>query len=118
MCVNIVTQKRKIKYNTDKPLEEQIGKCNRVVVDYNQEDKDVLIFMKELERIVKNGISVDLNVQVIHNDNIKGFRAKKRIDKLKNDLDINDIIKYMVKSQKEVDEKLNDLINCCVGSNE
>lgn len=117
MCVKIFTKNVEKHYDTNKPLEEQLEGCKKIVVKYEPKDKSIPVFMKELERFAKHGIDAALNIQVIHNDNVSGAKTSKAVKKLKNDISVNELIKTFVLAHKEADKKLEELLNHCAGIN-
>lgn len=117
MCVKFVSNEIERPYDSAKPLEDQVRVADQIVINYEPFDATLDKFVQEIERLAKTGTDVALNIKVNHNNNIVGFRLKKRVNKASNDITLNEIIKLMVLSQAEVDKKLGDLANYCTGIN-
>lgn len=117
MCVKFVSNEIERSYDATKPLEDQVLVTDQIVINYEPFDETLDKFVQEIERITKTGKIVALNIKVIHNNHIVGFRLKKRMSRASNDITLNEIIKLMVLSQAEVDKKLEDLANYCTGMN-
>lgn len=115
MCIKLINCTQEIPYDIERPLEDQLEGCRQIVVNYEPFDKQVDKFLQEVQRFAKTGVSVNLNVKVIHNDNIAGFKVKRSLAKATNDITLNEIIKLMVLKQIEADKKLEDLANTFAG---
>lgn len=113
MCVMIIRDSGQVKYNPSIPLKPQIENSKEVIVNYVPGDSSVGAFVKEIENLIENGLSSSVNLKVNHNNNIFGLKTKKAIEKVKCDMKLNELIKLLVLSQKEVDKKLEDLMNVC-----
>jgi len=109
MCVKIVQAHCEIPYDTSRPLEDQLQGCEQIVVNYEPFDESVDHLLAEVQRIAKTGIDANLNIKVIHNDHIFGFKVKQQLDRARNDITLNEIIKLMVLSHCSIDRKLEDL---------
>ena len=114
MCITIVTAKKEVLYNTERPLEEQLKGSKKVVIDYDPSDTTLDTFLNEVEKLCKNGTSAKLNISFNHNNHLTGAKRKKEATKLSKDLDINEIIKLMVLAHSSVDKKLEELANYCM----
>ncbi len=112
MCVKIFNSGNEVSYDADQPLEAQIGDSSKVVINYDPQDPSIGKFLSEIERCTQNGVSLDLNLQVIHNNHLGGAKTKRLASKLSQDLCINDVIKAMATSYAETDKKLEELANC------
>jgi hypothetical protein len=113
MCVKIIGDGIECKYDSSKPLEEQVCDNRRVIINYEAKDPDVEKFIHEMERLCKTGISTNMTVKIEHNNDIKGIKAKKQLKRLEKDLDLNEAIKLLVKIQQSTDMKLETLSNFC-----
>lgn len=111
MCVKLVSQSEERAYDIDKPLEEQIKDCQQIVVNYQPFDKSVEKLCQEMQRFAKMGIDTKVSIKVVHNDNVVGFRVKKKLERASSDITLNEIIKLMVLSHHETDKKLEELFN-------
>ena len=112
MCIKIVNDGQEIPYDMFKPLEDQMVGCKQIIVDYEPYapyDKEVDVFLKEVQRFAKTGIDANLNIKVIHNNNLTGFKNKKKIKQATNAIALNDIIKLMVNYHSDADKKLKEL---------
>lgn len=115
MCVKIIREEGEFTYNPAKPLEDQLRGSSEVVVNYQPYDKSIDKFMEEMQKFAKMGVSTAFNIKVVHNDHISGASIKKNLKKAINDITLNEIIKVMVLSHTEMDQKLEELANCFVG---
>ena len=112
MCVKLVNQAHEeIPYDIEKPLEEQIKGCEQIVVNYEPFDKSVTKLVEEMKRFVTSGIDAKFAIKVVHNDSLSGFRVKKQMQRVTNNITLNEIIKLMVLSHMAIDKKLEDLTN-------
>lgn len=110
MCIKIVKAEKEIPYDIGRPLEDQLIGSSQVIVDYQPFDESIDSFLKEVERIVKNGISANLSIRVLHNNHIFGFKVKQKLKSATNNMVLNDIIKLMVLSQIKTDKKFEELM--------
>jgi hypothetical protein len=115
MCVKIVTSNSEVGYDMEIPLESQITNADKVVINYDPQDPSIDKFMNEMKRCTLNGINLDLNLQVFHNDHLAGAKVKRTAEKLSNDMNVNEIIKAMAISFDNADKKLEELYNCIFG---
>jgi len=115
MCIKLVNDKEEKPYDMARPLEEQIQGCQLIVVNYAPFDKSVDCFLSEVERFAKTGIDAKLNIRVVHNDYIVGFKLKQKLNRASNDITLNEIIKLIVLSHVETDKKLEELANTFAG---
>lgn len=111
MCVKLVSANDVREYDVDRPLEDQIKDCERIVVNYQPFDTQVDRLLQEMQRFALTGISTNVPIQVIHNDNLLGYKAKKKLQKASNDITLNEIIKLMVLSHAALDKKLEEISN-------
>lgn len=113
MCIRIIHKDAEVKYNSKKPLEQQLYGSEQVVIKYEPKDRDIDIFVGEVERLCKTGICINTNIKVLHNDNLKGAKAKKLMGRLSKDLNLNEAIKILVTMQSETNKKLEALSTFC-----
>lgn len=115
MCIRIIGLDSDVKYNSEKPLEEQIVGSKEVVIKYDPKDTDIDKFLCEMERLCSNGVSLgtDLRVDVIHNNHLSGVKAKKQVKRLNKDLNLNEAIKLLTSLQSKTDKTLEELSNFC-----
>lgn len=113
MCIRIIGQNTEAKYDSKRPLEEQLCGSEQIVIRYEPKDADIPKFVDEVERLCKTGISFNTNVNVVHNNHLKGAKAKKIMNKLMKDLNLNEAIKILVSLQSETDKTLESLSNFC-----
>ena len=109
MCIKIVNDKQEVSYDDSKPLEDQLLGCEQIIVNYEPFDTKIDKFLQEVDRFSRTGISEKLNIKVMHNNHIFGFKVKQKLQQASNKLVLNDIIKLMVLSQLETDRKLEEL---------
>lgn len=109
MCVKLVSASDVREYDVDRPLEEQIKDCERIVVNYQPFDTQVDRLLQEMQRFALTGISTNVKIQVIHNDNLLGYKTKKKLQKASNDIDINEIAKLLVLYHHIADKSLESI---------
>lgn len=114
MCIKIVNNSTITAYREDLPLEAQILGAQEIIVDYSPQDSSIDTFLNEISRICESGNSLDLKINVIHNDNLMGAKAKKVVTKLEKQLQINEFIKNMVKLQQNADRELESIATLCL----
>jgi len=114
MCVKIFSDKSETEYDASRPLEDQIGGSNKIVIDYRPEDSSIEKFVDEVERICKNGISCNLNIEVMTNNILRGAKIKRKAKELVFDLKLNDLIKLMSTVQSVTDKKLEEMSQLCL----
>lgn len=113
MCIRIIHKDAEFKYNSKKPLEQQLYGSEQVVIRYEPKDRDIDIFVGEVERLCKTGVCINANIKVLHNNHLKGAKAKKLMDRLSKDLNLNEAIKILVTMQSETNRKLEELSTFC-----
>jgi hypothetical protein len=114
MCIKIFNSTNESEYDTDRPLEEQVGESDRIVIDYSPEDSSIEKFVGEVERICRNGVSCNLNIEVLTNNILKGAKVKRQTRALEFDLKLNDLIKLMATVQSHTDKKLEEMSELCL----
>jgi len=114
MCVKFKKSSREIAYKTEEPLELQLVGASEVFVDYKPRDPSITKFVKEMERMTKQGLDEYPQITVRHNNHITGARIKKKIEKISNDITLNKLMKLMAKSHYETDKKLEEMVNICI----
>lgn len=115
MCIKIVNSYEEIPYNINIPLEKQLRQSDQIIVNYEPFDKSISPFLADVERIVNTGIDTKLNIRVVHNDDIFGFKMNQKMKKATNDMAVNEIIKLMALTQCVTDKKLEELAKECKG---
>lgn len=113
MCIRIIKPGEEFQYDSTKSLEEQLCGSQHVVINYEPKNNDIDRFSDELEKLCKRGTSINVSVDVVHNNHIKGAKAKKRVGRLMNDLNLNEAVKLLVTLQSKVDRKLEELADFC-----
>lgn len=114
MCIKIFSSANEVEYDMDKPLEDQVGESNKIVIDYSPEDPSIEKFVDEVERICKNGVTCNLNIEVMTNSILKGGKVKRQTKALEFDLKLNDLIKLMTMTQSHTDKKLEEMSELCL----
>lgn len=115
MCVRIIGPDTETKYDAKRPLEEQIKGSEQIVIRYEPKDPDIDKFLGEMERFCKMGISTNITVEVSHKNSLKGARAKKQVNRIMRDLDLNEAIKLLVNLHSKCDRTLREMSNICKG---
>lgn len=116
MCVKILRSGVSSEFNPSEPLEYQAWGAEKIVVNYNPVDPtigNVDLFIGEMERLCKTGISCNVDIQFNANNNLNGLRIERKLEKLKEKLDINELVKKLVMGHDECQRKLRELSSMC-----
>jgi hypothetical protein len=114
MCIRIISSdSEEIKYNSKRPLEEQIAGSKEVIIKYDPKDTDIDKFLIEMRSLVCRGISTNVKVDVVHSNFLKGIKAKQQINRIKKELTVNEAIKLLSNLQSTTDKCLEELSNFC-----
>lgn len=92
--------------------------AKEVVVNYDPKDPfidNAEIFVSELDRLCKSGISCNIEISVNANNHLNGIKLERKIENLKNTLDTNEFIKKLTKWHADTDRKLTELSAMCLG---
>jgi hypothetical protein len=114
MCVIIKKIDHDVEYDSSFPLNTQIETNDQLFIDYKENCADVESLLKEIERLRFSGEMPECDIKVNYNNTLCGFKLKKQMDKIKNDINVSELIKLMVLSYQNTNKKLEDLINACV----
>lgn len=116
MCVKILKSNCQEIYDPAVSFKEQVVGADKIIVDYAKKDKTIAHFIKELRNCKENGTKISAKIDVMHHDNIEGFKVKNAVNKIVDGMVLNEFIKLAVSSQKEIDQKLEDIQNICTGN--
>lgn len=115
MCIKILRSHGEFEFEPTEPLEYQIRGAKQVVIDYDPSDSRIECFMAEMDRIVKTGVSCQMNIKVNSNNYIKGHQFKKKIEDASKKLDLNEVVKIIVNTHADADRKLSEMSEMCLG---
>lgn len=115
MCIKIINSNAEAKYDSERPLEDQLHGSKEIVIRYEPRDSDMDKFLTEIERFCKMGISTGVTVKVLHSNNIKGAMAKRQVSRMMRDLDLNEAIKILVSLHSKYDRTLKEMSEICKG---
>ncbi len=115
MCIKIVRSHEEVEFNPSELLESQVRGAKQVVIDYDMNDTKIQSFMDQIDRIIKTGVSCQMNIKVQANNSLLGYRLEKKAKKISKELDINEAIKTIVSNHSETDRKLEELSEMCMG---
>jgi len=118
MCVKIIRSKEEVEFNPQEPLEQQVRGAKQIVVNYDPEDKRIQSFMEQVERIVRTGVSCQMNICVKPNNTLAGLRVERQFEMFNEELKMNEVVKALVKSHHETDKRLMEMSEMCLGRNE
>ena len=113
MCVKIVTAEEDHAFDVSRPLEEQVIGCKQIIVNFVPHDPQVEKFLDEIERFTKTGVVCNLNIKVIHNNEILGAKAKRQTNQFKEDMSLNELVKMMALTYDRTDRALEEIFNMC-----
>lgn len=115
MCIKIFNENLESSYDPELPLESQVNGNEKIVINFDPADASINKFIKDIQRCAKTGTCQNLTVDVIHNNNVFGMKVRNTIKKAVKDLTVNDLIKTIVKSYSEADNKLSEMSKKCTG---
>jgi len=118
MCVKILKNNTEVSFDPEKEFMPQVNGAEKVVVNYQPKDKEVMGFIKCMEQCVKLGVNPNIKLQVNYDNQIEGARAKRKLKKALNDINLNEIVKLMVFAQNSVDKKLEEISSLCLKEND
>lgn len=118
MCIKIIGYEKELEFNTHEPLEHQILGATDIFVNYDPIDPKISCFMDEIERMAEHGISCNAHIKVNNNSYIEGIKLEKRLKKIKTKLHVNEIVKNISLLHTNIDKKLGEISEMCLGKNE
>ena len=113
MCIKIVKEDSEISYDPQIPLENQIKDSEEIFINYNSKDESIGKFLSEMERICAIGINLNVKINFVNTNSIEGARTKRKVKKIKKDLNINEAIKLLTSLQLKTDKTLQELAVFC-----
>ena len=116
MCIKIIGSEQSLEFNPSEPLEQQVTNAKEVVVNYDPEDPmidNIKLFVNQMERLCKNGISCTVDIKVNSNNHLNGIRLERQIEKLKNKLDVNELVKKVSSFHYDAEHGLCELSEMC-----
>lgn len=114
MCIKIVHTHDEFEFEPGKLLEQQVKGAKQIIIDYKPNDTRIEAFMDQMGRIVRTGVSCQMNIQVKSNNTLSGYRLGRQIDKAINNLELNEVVKSLVNSYSETDRKLQEIQEFCM----
>jgi hypothetical protein len=114
MCVKIICSDHEHEFNTLMPLEQQVLGATEIVVSYDPLDPKIDSFVSEVERMVKTGISCNVDIKVNSNNCLNGLKLERRLEKLKVRLDVNEVVKGLTAFHATTDQKLSEMLQVCL----
>ena len=115
MCITIVRSHEEVEFTPDEPLEYQVRGAKQVVINYKPEDSSIEKFMEQMDRIVKNGISCQMNIKVNNNSYLNGYKFERKLEQANKNIEVNELIKTLVSNHYETDKKLGEISEMCFG---
>lgn len=113
MCVKIVKEDLELKYDPEIPLEKQLEGSEEVFINYDSNDDSITKFLSEMERVCSIGLDLNVKINFVNNNSIQGARSKRKVKKIKKDLNLNEAIKILVDLQSKTDKTLKELSAFC-----
>lgn len=89
--------------------------ANAILVDYDELDPRIGRFVDQMEQMVKSGASFKADIKVNANNTIEGMKLERTLEKLKMKLDINEVVKGLSTFHYDMDTKLCEIENICLG---
>ena len=109
MCVKIICSDHEHEFDPDQPLERQIVGAKEIFVSYSPVDSKIPFFLKELDRLCSNGISCNLDFKFKANNDLEGFRVERRLEKIKQGFELNEVVKSLSNMYDKTDKKLQEI---------
>lgn len=113
MCVKILKENLELKYDPKIPLEKQIDGSEEIFINYDSSDESISRFLSEMERICSIGLNLNVKINFVNENFIDGARTKRKIKKIKKDLNLNEAIKILTGLQSKTDKTLKELSAFC-----
>ena len=114
MCIKIIHSGDEQEFNQFEPLEQQTIGAKEVLVNYDPVDPKIDQFVDEMERFCKTGISCEFDIKVNPNNNLDGFKLRRKLQKIKYQLDVNEAIKKLTTIHAETDKKILEIAEMCM----
>lgn len=114
MCVKMIIDDLPYAYDPQRNFLEQAKRCSKVIVEYAPGDEQISHFLQEIQKCVKNGTLLALDVKVNYGNYLEGFKTKKEINHAMSDICLNEVVKLMALSQHAADNKLEEISSICL----
>ena len=114
MCIKIIGTEE-IEFNPKEPLENQILDAKEIIVSYDPIDPKIPSFVGQIEMMVEKGIGCKANIVFNANNYLNGLKLERKLEKLKLKLDVNEVVKGIIKSHAYTDKKLQEMSEMCIG---
>lgn len=108
MCIKIIGNEEQ-EFNASQPLENQIDGAKQIIVDYDPNDSRIDSFIGQMELMAKNGVNCTADIKININDYLAGTALKRKIEKLKKDMNVNELIKELAKFHYDTNRKLYEI---------
>lgn len=115
MCIKIVSDLEQKEFDPMLPLESQVCNAKQILVSYDPQDIKIPTFVYQIENMVQNGMELKADIKVDPKNNLDGLRLERRLELLKEQLEINEIIKGISSFHATTDKKLCELSAMCLG---
>lgn len=113
MCIKIVKTHEEVEFEPNEPLEYQVRGAKQVVINYDPDDDRIQSFMDQMGRIVKSGVSCQMNIKVNSTNSLKSYQFERQLEEASKNLQVNEAITMLVKKQHETDKKLSEMQQIC-----
>lgn len=118
MCVKIICSDHEHEFDPSWALEKQIIGAKEILVSYEPSDSKIDSFVGQVERMVRNGISFNVDIKVKANNYITRMKFKKQLENLKLKLNVNEIVKNICNFHNHADSKLCEISEMLEKTNE
>ena len=115
MCVKIICNDHEHEFDPSEPLEKQIVGAKELFVSYSPIDPKIPFLLKELDRLCSNGISCNVSFKFKANNNLEGFRTERRLEKIKQNFEINELVKSLSNMYIKTDKQLEEISDSLLG---
>jgi hypothetical protein len=115
VCIKIIRSETVQEFDMSEPLDQQIDGAQEIVVSYDPLDPKIDSFVGQIELMVANGVGCKAEIRVDPRNCLKGLQLERRLEKLKKNLDVNEIIKGVCHLAADTDRRLHEISKMCTG---
>lgn len=115
MCIKIICSDHEHEFNPSMSLSAQVVGAHEIKVSYEPNESDKIDnFVGQIECMVRNGASCNVDIKVKTNNHLDGIRLERKLDTLKRKLEVNEVVKELTKYHINTDYKLEEMRNMCM----
>lgn len=115
MCIKIISSESEFEFNPHISLESQAYNAKEILIKYEPlESEKIQTFLNQLENMVKTGVSFSADIKVTTNNLLDGIRLDRKVEQLKQKLEVNEVIKNISFLHENTDKKLKEISKTCL----